>query len=128
MRFAMKASLLIGLMMLLLVAARAQETESTEVPGGDQTLVPATLAGQSAQRGLLTEQVSQNSISGGISISQMYTDNTELASSGKTSDLSYNIAPNIALNHFTPRLSYDLGVAAGFSVDRTLSERDQATQ
>jgi hypothetical protein len=58
----------------------------------------------------------------------MFTDNAELATTNQISDLSYNIVPHLAFNSSTPRLSYSAGVLAGFLVNRTLNERNQATQ
>lgn len=122
-------SLLLILVMAVPVASAAQEASSAEVSAGEQTTAPAPLTGQSAPRGPLnTESATQNFVSGGIAITQIYTDNAELTSNGRVSELSYNITPTFSLNHFTSRLSYNLGASAGFTINRTLSERNQATQ
>jgi len=128
MRFAMKPSLLIVLMITLVVAARAQQTEPAQTPGEQPESAPATLAGQKAQHEPLTEASAPNYMTTGIAITQVFTDNAELASSGRISDLSYDIEPHLAFNHSAPRLSYSLGIFAGFIVNRTLEERNQATQ
>jgi hypothetical protein len=124
----MKPSLYLTLMIVLTISCVAQESETAEVPSVDTTSAPATLTGQSVRPGLLTDIESPNNVSGGISISQLFTDNAGLTSSDHVSDLSYIIQPTITLKHFTPRFSYDLGVLAGFVVNRTFSERNQATQ
>lgn len=108
--------------------AAAQESESFGPSAAVQNTPPATLDGQDIRRVPLSDIVTPNYISGGISIAQMYTDNAELTSTGKISDLSYDIAPNLELNHFTPRVSYDLGISAGFLVNRTLSGQNHCTQ
>jgi hypothetical protein len=58
----------------------------------------------------------------------MYTDNVELATSEGLSDLSYDIQPHLVLSHSAPRLSYNLGVLAGFLVNKDLPGRNQSTQ
>jgi len=124
----MKTLLLIVLTMALAVAALAQETEPAETPGEQPESTPAPLAGQRAQHEPLAEQNAPNSVTGGIDITQVFTDNAELTSSGTVNDLSYSIEPHLAFYHSAPRLSYSLGVFAGYLVNRTLNERNQATQ
>lgn len=106
----------------------SQQSDPPQASGGDWDTTPATLAGQGFRRGPLDERAIANYVTGGIGITQMYTDNTELSNSSQISDLSYDIEPHIALNYFTPRLSYDVAVVAGFVVNRKLSDRNQATQ
>lgn len=124
----MKPSLLIVLMMALAVAACAQQTEPAETPDGEPASAPATLVGQRVPREPLAERATPNYVAGGIAILQMFTDNAELTSSDRISNLSYSIQPHIALNHTTPRLSYSLGALFGFVVNQNLEEQNQATQ
>jgi len=58
----------------------------------------------------------------------MYTDNARLTSTGSTGNLSYDIQPQIALNHTGPRLSYSMSASAGFVMNRDIQEQNQATQ
>jgi len=110
------------------VAAVSQQSEPSQSPGTEWDTTPAPLAGQGVRRRPLDERAVSNYVTGGIGITQMYTDNAELSNSSQISDLSYNIEPHIALSHITPRLSYDAAVAAGFVVNRKLDDRNQATQ
>jgi hypothetical protein len=110
------------------VSAAAQQSDSSQSSDTAWDTVPATLAGQGFRRTPLDERASANYVTGGIGITQMYTDNIELSTSSQLSDLSYDIEPHIALNYLTPRLSYDAAVTAGFLINRTLTDRNQATQ
>jgi hypothetical protein len=124
----MKTSLLVFLMIVLALAAGAQQTELAQTAGEQPTSPPATLAGQKPSHELLTERSTPNHMSAGIAISQLFTDNALLSTNDKISNLSYNIEPRIAFNHSMPRLSYSLSVLAGFVVNRTLEDQNQATQ
>lgn len=124
----MRCSFPIVLLLTFVVPAIAQETGYPDPSNEQQGSAPAPLIGQSVRRGPLLEEASPNYVAGGISVSQMWTDNVDLAPTGQVSDFSWDIAPNITLNHFTPRLSYDLGVLAGFVVNRDLTDRNRASQ
>lgn len=125
----MKSSLEIVLMIVLAIPAVAQQIDSTEGADLDpQGGAPAMLLGQSVRHGLAADAGNPNFISGGISVTQLFTDNANLTPNGSVSDIGYAIQPNLMLSHLTPRLSYDFGVNAGFVMNRTLSERNQATQ
>jgi hypothetical protein len=124
----MKSSLPIALMIALAVAASAQQTEPVEPPAGEPASAPATLVGQRVPREPLTGRTTPNYVAGGIAITQMFTDNAELATSDRISNLSYSIQPQVALNHTTPRFSYSLGALFGFVVNQNLEEQNQATQ
>jgi hypothetical protein len=76
----------------------------------------------------MDERTAANFVTVGIAITQMYTDNALLSTSPTISDLSYDMEPHIALNYSAPRFSYDMGVLAGFLVNRTLDDRNQAKQ
>jgi hypothetical protein len=58
----------------------------------------------------------------------MFTDNAQLTTSDRLSDLSYSFQPHIALSHSTTRLTYSLGAVADFIVNKNLQERNQANQ
>jgi len=122
------SSLTILLSLMLTVLGQAQETTPPADDEMQPSNAPPTLVGQSARRRSLTEQIGPNYLSGGINITQIYTDNAALTPSGSVHDLSYSIGPHLAFAHSTPRLSYSAGIFAGFLVNRTLSERNQASQ
>lgn len=124
----MKSLLLFVLIVASAIPAAPQQSDPPQGSSTDWDTTPATLAGQGFRRRPLDERAIANYVTGGIAITQMYTDNTELSDSGQISDLSYDIEPHIALNYFTPRLSYDVAVVAGFVVNRRLDNRNQATQ
>ncbi len=123
----MKNLLLFTTLIGLATLMSAQEKAATGIPMGEREPAPATLSGQAAPRGLLLERSSPNYVVGGFSVTQMYTDNVELTENG-VSDLSWNIEPYISLSHSSPRLVYALGIHAGFTANRTLHQRNQATQ
>ena len=124
----MKTSLLVVLMLMMALTAPAQQAEPAEVPGGGQAQAPPTLLGQRPPRELLSGPTTPNYLSGGIAISQLFTDNALLTTSNQISDLSYTFQPHLTFAHSSARLSCSLGVLAGFIVNRTLDEQNQATQ
>jgi hypothetical protein len=124
----MRSSSLIALVFLFALFASGQEAGAPEYPPRNQDSAPPVMLGQSSRRAPFMEAVTPNYLSGGVSVMQMWTDNAEIAATHPISDLSWDIEPNIALNHFTPRLSYDLGVSAGFVINRRLNERNLFTQ
>ncbi len=124
----MKLCLIPIFLFALVSGAAAQQTEPVEAAGLEQAAAPPTLIGQDIPRGLQIEGAGPNYVSGGISITQMFSDNAELTFGQPVSDLSYEIIPHMALVHSTTRLSYDLDAMAGFVVNRTLNERNRATE
>jgi len=124
----MKPWLIIVVILSFAARSGAQQSEPAEPSGIEQAPAPPTLIGQDLPRGLLIEGAGPNYVTGGIAITQMFTDNAELTNSNTVSDLSYEMMPHLALVHSGPRLSYDLGVAAGFVVNRTLDQRNRATE
>jgi hypothetical protein len=124
----MKPTLIIALMIVLPISVNAQESESEVTPTVQESAAPATMVGQSAGHGLLGDLQTPNYLKGGISVSQLFSDNAGLASTDRVNDVSYGIQSNLTLGHFTPRLSYDVGVVGGVVLSRKLSDRNQATE
>jgi len=120
----LRFAFLIGVVVL---PAVAQQLDPSQSASTDDSM-PAALAGRGVRRMPLDERATANYVTGGIAITQMYTDNIEFSTTGQLSDLSYSIDPHIALDYSSPKLSYDAAVAAGFVVNRKLNERNQATQ
>jgi hypothetical protein len=123
----MKRLLVIAFMAALPLSMVAQESEP-EVTPSEQSAAPATLVGQNSGHGLLGDLQTPNYLKGGITVSQLFSDNAALATNNQVSDVTYGIQPSLTLSHFTPRLSYDVGVLAGLVMSRKLSGRDQATE
>jgi hypothetical protein len=121
----MKPSLLAFAITSLALAACAQDAPPAATADSE---APATLVGQRARALLVGEPNGPNYLTGGVTVIQMYTDNARLTSTGNTSNLSYDIQPEIALNHAGPRLTYSMAASAGFVVNRDLQEQNQATQ
>ena len=126
-RRSMKPRLILVVMAFLLPCA-AQDNETSAQPNIEQAPAPPTLAGQDIPRGLPLEGAGPNYVAGGISITQMYTDNADLTNSNRLSDLSWDFSPHLALVHSSTRLAYDLDAMAGFVVNRKLNDRNQATE
>jgi len=123
-----QASFIIILPFALVLLAHTQETQSPPENEVQPSAAPPTLVGQSAPRSSGTEQNGPGYVLGGISITQIYTDNADLSTSGSVHDLSYSIGPHLAFSHSAARLSYSAGIFGGFVINRTLSERNQADQ
>jgi len=121
----MKPSLLAFAIASLALAACAQDAPPAATADPE---APPTLVGQRARNQLLSEPSGPNYLTGGVTIIQMYTDNARLTSTGSTGNLSYDIQPQIALNHTGPRLSYSMSASAGFVMNRDIQEQNQATQ
>ncbi len=124
----MKFIFLVVLLLALASPICSQESSVSDSQDTSQGSTPASLAGQKPSIRPLTEGAGPNFLSGGIAITQLYTDNAELSTANKVSDLSYAIAPHLAITKSTVRLSYDVGVLGGFLVNRKLNNRNQATE
>jgi len=123
----MKLAVAVALIAAFAVPARCQNSTPSNPSADAPATAPAVLLGQSSAARLLGEQP-PNYMAGGIAISQMFSDNVELATANQISDLSYDIMPHFTISSSTTRLTYSAGVAAGFLVNRTLSDRNQASQ
>ncbi len=124
----MKPSLVIALMIVLPICVKAQESEPDVTPQVVESSAPATIVGQNGAHSPLGELQTPNYLKGGITVSQLFSDNAGLSATDRTNDVSYGIQPSLTLGHFTPRLSYDVGVIAGLLVSQKLSDRNQATE
>ncbi|HXJ89056.1 MAG TPA: hypothetical protein VMS18_19720 [Candidatus Binatia bacterium] len=124
----MKPWLILVVVLASVAGCSAQASEPPAQQSVGETPAPPTMLGQDIPRGRPLEGAGPNYLTGGISITQMYTDNAELTNSNPVDDLSYEFLPHLALVHSAPRLTYDLDAMAGFVVNRTLSDRNRATQ
>lgn len=118
---------LILLFALLPLGMRAQEPEPQ--PPEDQPISPpVTLNGQGPSLSFEAEKIRSNSLSGGISLTGMYTDNVFLLSTNQVSDFSYLVQPYLVFSGSRPRVNWDLRLGAGLIVNQHLSERNQAAE
>jgi hypothetical protein len=130
-----------GLLFLTSAPVWSQVEDST-TPPDTQTAAPDTSADITAERmitpppvrGLaypvaLTSQERSNYLRGGLAFMTAYTDNA-LGSVGRTplSDVSYSVAPFIAINQATAREQLALTYAPGFTFYQRFSTLDQADQ
>ncbi len=109
-----------------LIGGGASVTE--EDTSGSLPQIPSMLGGQGTSLALLAEQERSNYLRGGINIGTSFDDNASLASSGAVSNTIYSVFPNIAIKQTFSRLRWNLGYAAGMTVNQKLSNRNQASQ
>jgi hypothetical protein len=82
---------------------------------GDRMMTPPPVSGQTYPVALSSEEHS-NYLRGGLSFTSAYMDNVLGGVAGHPiSDVSYSVAPMIALDETTPRLHYLLSYAPGFT-------------
>lgn len=94
----------------------------------DRMTTPPAVSGQ-AYPIVLTSQERSNYLSGGLSFTSAYSDNALGAVNGTpVSDVSYSIAPTIALDESTTRLHTVLSYAPGFTFYQRTSSRNEADQ
>src|SRR5208282_3667035 len=94
----------------------------------DQMLTPPPVSGQSFPTSFTSGERS-NYLRGGLAFTSAYTDNALGSVNGQpVSDVSYSVAPFIALDETTPRLHVVSTYAPGFTFyqrESSLNEQDQ---
>ena len=125
--------------LLLLPAAtlwsQVDNTPAAPVPAlvgpestSDQMLTPPPVSGQSFPTSSTSEERS-NYLRGGMAFTSAYTDNALGSVNGQpVSDVSYSVAPFIALDETTPRLHVVSTYAPGFTFYQRESSLNQADQ
>jgi hypothetical protein len=94
----------------------------------DRMVTPPPVSGQAYATALTSEERS-NYLRGGISFTSAYSDNAlEDANGHPLSDISYSLAPMIALDESTSRLHWVLSYAPGFTFYQRTSSRNEADQ
>jgi len=94
----------------------------------DRMATPPPVSGQTYPTATTSEERS-NYLLGGIAFSTAYADNALGAvSSHPVSDISYSVAPTIALDERTSRLHWMLSYAPGFTFYQRESSRNEADQ
>jgi hypothetical protein len=113
------------------VPATAATGPVSDVPSTDDTgrmLTPPPVNGQSYPA-VPTSEERSNYLRGGVTFTGAYTDNAVGPVNGQpVSDVSYSVAPFIALDEATPRLHLALTYAPGFTFyqrETSLNEADQ---
>jgi len=89
--------------------------------------IPTILGGQGPSLGFRAEQERSNYLRGGINVGVSYDDNTLLTSSGAISNTSYTVFPDIVIDQTFSRMSWNLGYAAGITVNQRLSNQNQGS-
>ncbi len=129
----------ICLALLLLPAAplwsQVDNTRTELVPAlvgprntADPMLTPPPVSGQSYPTSPTSEERS-NYLRGGVAFTSAYTDNALGSVTGHpVSDVSYSVAPTLALDETTTRLHMLLTYAPGFTFYQRISSRNEADQ
>ncbi len=108
-------------------ARPADETYSPDT-SGDRMVTPPPVSGQSYPI-MLTSEERSNYLRGGLSFTGAYTDNALAGlASHPVSDVSYSIAPMIAIDQSTSRLHYTLMYAPGYTFYQRTSELNSQNQ
>jgi hypothetical protein len=95
---------------------------------GDPMLTPPAVSGQFYPTSFTSEERS-NYLRGGLAFTTAYTDNALGSLTGEpVSDISYSIAPMVALEETTGRMRAELSYAPGFTFYQRTSERNEQDQ
>jgi hypothetical protein len=94
----------------------------------DRMMTPPPVSGQTYPALLMSEERA-NYLRGGLSFTGAYMDNSIGAVAGHPiSDISYSVAPTVAVDETTPRLHYLLTYAPGFTFYQRASSLNEADQ
>lgn len=89
--------------------------------------IPSVLGGAGPTLEFSAEQERTNYLRGGINVGATYDDNTSLVPAGAVSNTTYSVFPDIRIEQTFPRMRWDLGYAAGLTVNQRLSNRNQGS-
>jgi len=106
---------------LMGVDSGAAEDTSDTLP-----TIPALLGGRGMPLTLSSEATS-NMIRGGVNVGAAYDDNALLSPGNGESNISFSVYPSIAIEQSRARLRWDLGYAAGLTVNQRLSNQDRGS-
>jgi hypothetical protein len=95
----------------------------------DRMLTPPPVSGQTYPTAPLSQEKT-NYLRGGLSFTSAYSDNLSgwTTNGHPISDVSYSVAPSIAIDETTPRMHAVLSYAPGFTFYQRTSSRDEADQ
>lgn len=111
-------------------SAQANSNDETINPNNDRMQAPPPVSGQTYPT-VLTSQERSNYLRGGLSFTSAYSDNAIGVIDPKghpLSDVSYSVAPTLALDQTTARLHLILTYAPGFTFYQRNSSRDETDQ
>jgi hypothetical protein len=101
---------------------------SNNAPSDDRMLTPPPVSGENYPTALSGQERS-NYLRGGVNFTSAYSDNAVGPVNGHPlSDISYSVAPLIALDETTPRTKLTLSYAPGFTFYQRISSRNEADQ
>lgn len=105
------------------------EPAVTGVAENDQRMVtPAPVSGEGYSLAF-TSQERANYLRGGLNFTSAYNDNLFTGTNGRPiSDVSYSIAPTIALELYRSRMDWDFSYSPGFTFYQKTTSRNQADQ
>jgi len=110
------------------VLASSAEPEATEVPIEQHVVpVPAIIGGFAPTLAFSSAIDRTNMLRAGINVGGSYDDNALLTPTNAIGNWSYSIFPNISIQQTRSRLRWDLGYAAGLTVNQELSSRNQGS-
>ena len=89
--------------------------------------IPAMLGGTGLSLQFRGEQERSNYLRGGVNVGGTYDDNTLLTSNGAVSNTTYSFFPNVAIEQTFPRVRWNLGYAAGLTVNQRLTNQNQGS-
>ncbi len=119
-----QAVLIVVSLAVLPLAARAQSLDPI-FPTEQPMAPPPILNGQGPSLVFQSEKTPRNSISGGVSFTDVFTDNTYLSSTNSESTFSYLLQPYIRVAQSTSRLNWDATLAGGFFFYQNVSNENQ---
>jgi len=93
----------------------------------DRMLTPPVVSGQSYPT-VSSSQERSNYLRGGLSFTSAYSDNVGTVNGHPESDVSYSVAPTVALDETTTRLHWTMTYAPGFTFYQRTSGRNEADQ
>jgi hypothetical protein len=100
----------------------AEDTSST-VPQ-----IPSFLGGKGINTTVLSKMERSNYLRAGLNVGSAYDDNPYLVSSGATSNTSVSIFPNIQIEETSSRIHWNLGYAAGLTINQNFTSQNDVSQ
>jgi hypothetical protein len=111
-----------------LSAVMGMESQTAaEEDRSDLPRIPSLFGGEGASLAFSSEMERSNYLRGGFNASASYDDNALLAPSGAIGNTIYSVFPNISIEQSRPRMRWNLGYAAGLSVNQRLSNSNQGS-
>src|ERR1700722_8747350 len=103
-------------------------SDTATVNSGDRMVTPPPVSGQSYPTSSLSQERS-NYLRGGLLFTTAYSDNAVgLVNGHPESDVSYSVAPTLAIDETTTRTHFVLSYAPGFTFYQRFSSRNEADQ